>query len=159
MLIVSVGRSIGAAVETAHLVQASKNSRSSTRVRCMPSRRFTTLLKAQNGLRWLQKVSLVLQELTCASKAWKSVHKTLSETDRSPPLSHRSVSFISASLFVCGVYFQVKRPYILCRRVQIDNTCSATVQTRQESLQSGHKAMTRYLKMNIKHPSRDVIHE
>ena len=46
MLIVSMGRWIGAAVETAHLVQVSKNSRWSTQVRCMPSHVRSTLLKA-----------------------------------------------------------------------------------------------------------------
>ena len=66
------------------------------------------------------KVNLVLQEVTGASKAYKSDHKHQANRSESPPQSHRLVSFIVASFIVCGIYFLAKRLYILFMRVEID---------------------------------------
>ena len=96
-VILSMGCWIGASVETPYLVQPLVKTVDRQPSTLLPSHQHSTLLKAQNGLRKLQEVSLVLQELTCVQRP-----QTLNEPTNCP-LNHTDRSAYS-SIALCVLH-------------------------------------------------------
>ena len=81
----------------------------------------------------ISEISLILQKLTCASKACKHP-QTPGETNQSLSRSHQSVSFIVVLSVFSISWLKVLHTCIHTKNVEFDNTSTVTGQTRQESL-------------------------